>query len=85
MRSKSRRRSARSGLVLVYVLLGAMNFSAAAGANDPSVIKPSTGSSFALRMKGAIDALLQPLGLGRAAARGKVRSESEHTDLGPLE
>jgi hypothetical protein len=85
MRSKSLQRSAWSALLVAFVLIGAMNNGAAAGSSDTYVLKSNAGSTVALRLKEAIDALLEPLGLRRAPGRGRLPSESEYMDLGPLD
>ncbi len=85
MRSKPLQRSTWLALLAPLVLMGAMSGSATAGPNNASVLKPSTGSTVALRLKGAIDALFEPLGLRSAPSRGRLPSESEYMELGPLE
>jgi hypothetical protein len=98
MRLKSFHTSAWLGLVLGSVLLAIESNSAAAGPYDTSVVKPDPGSTIALRLKGAIDAVFDTLrlkgaidavfdtrGLRRAAAHGKLPSETGYADFGPLE
>jgi hypothetical protein len=85
MRLKSFHTSAWLGLVLGSVLLAIESNSAAAGPDDTSVVKPDPGSTIALRLKGAIDAVFDTRGLRRAAAHGKLPSESGYADFGPLE
>jgi hypothetical protein len=97
-RLKSFHRSAWLGLVLGSVLLAIESNSAAAGPYDTSVVKPDPGSTIALRLKGAIDAVFDTLrlkgaigavfdtqGLRRAAAHEKLPSETGFADFGPLE
>ena len=97
-RLKSFHRSAWLGLVLGSVLLAIESNSAAAGPYDTSVVKPDPGSTIALRLKGAIDAVFDTLrlkgaigavfdtqGLRRAAAHEKLPSETGYADFGPLE
>jgi hypothetical protein len=83
MGSKSSRRSTLLGLVLACALLGTVVNSANAGPNSTSVIKPNTGSTFTLRLKGAVDALFDPLSLRKAPKRRPPGAE--YIDLGPLE
>jgi hypothetical protein len=85
MRLKPLRRSAWLASLVALVLMGAMSGSATAGPNNASLLKPSTGATVALRLKGAIDALFEPPGLRRARDRGRLPSESEYMELGPLE
>jgi hypothetical protein len=98
MRLKSFHTSAWLGLVLGSVLLAIESNSAAAGPYDTSVVKPDPGSTIALRLKGAIDAVFDRLrlkgaidgvfdtrGLRRAAVHGKLPSETGYADFGPLE
>ena len=85
MRSKPLQRSAWPALLVALVLTGIMSGSATAGPNNATLLKPSTGSTVALRLKGAIDALFEPLGLRSAPSRGTLPSESEYMELGPLE
>jgi hypothetical protein len=85
MRLKSFRTSAWLGLALWTGLLVIECNSAAAGPSyNTSVLKP------ALRLKGAIDAVLETLRLKgafdtRAAAHEKLPSEIGYADFGPLE
>lgn len=86
MRTKSFPRSAWLGLV--FILLGTMSNNAAAGPNNAPVFNgkaPNTGSTVVLRLKGAIDGLLETVGLRRAPDRGRLGSGSEGTELGPLD
>jgi hypothetical protein len=46
---------------------------------------PNTGSTVVLRLKGAIDGLLESVGLRRAPDPGMLGSSSEATELGPLD
>jgi hypothetical protein len=85
MRSKSLQKSAWLGLVLASVLLGTMSTGANAGPGNATVITGKGSNGVALRFKGAIDALLEPLGLRAAPERGRPRFESADFDLGPLE
>ena len=85
MRSKPLQRSTWLALLVALVLMGTMSGSATAGPNNASLLKPSTGSTVALRLRGAIDALFEPPGLRRARDRGGLPSESEYMELGPLE
>jgi hypothetical protein len=76
-------RSAWLGLVLL--LLGAVSTSATAGPNAVRLYKaPNGGSTAVLRLKGAIDALFEPLGLHRAPDRERRVPGSAGPDLGPL-
>jgi hypothetical protein len=85
MRSKPLQRSTWLALLVALVLMmGMMSGSATAGPNNASLLKPSTGSTVALRLKGAIDALFEP-GLRRARDRGRLPSGSEYMEFGPLE
>ena len=79
MRSKSLQRSAWLGLACV--LLIATSNGAAAG-NAPVT---NTGSTVVLRLKGAIDALFEPIGSRKASDRARLRSRGDYIDLGPLE
>jgi hypothetical protein len=84
MRLKSFHTSAWLGLALWAGLLVIECNSAAAGPYNTSVVKP------ALRLKGAIDAVLETLRLKgafdtRAAAHEKLPSEIGYADFGPLE
>jgi hypothetical protein len=86
MRTKSFPRSAWLGLV--FILLGTMSNNAAAGPNNAYMFNgkaPNTGSTVALRLKGAIDGLLETVGLRRAPDRGRLGSGSEGSELGPLD
>jgi hypothetical protein len=87
MRTKSFPRSAWLGLVFI-LLLGTMSNNAAGGPNNAPVFNgkaPNTGSTVVLRLKGAIDGLLETVGLRRAPDRGRLGSGSEGTELGPLD
>jgi hypothetical protein len=86
MRTKSFQRSAWLGLA--FILLGTMSNNATAGPNNAPVINgkaPNTGSTVVLRLKGAIDGLLETMGLRRAPDRGRLGLRSEGTELGPLD
>jgi hypothetical protein len=86
MRTKSFQRSAWLGLV--FILLATMCNNTTAGPNSASMINgkaPNTGSTVVLRMKGAIDGLLETLGLRRVPDRERSGSRSQGTELGPLE
>ena len=86
MRTKSFHRSAWLGLV--FILLAAMCNNTTADPNSASMINskaPNTGSTVVLRVKGAIDGLLETLGLRRAPDRERLGSGSQGTETGPLE
>jgi hypothetical protein len=86
MRTKSFPGSAWLGLV--FILLCTMSNNAASGPNNASMFNgkaPNTGPTVVLRLKGAIDGLLETVGLRRAPDRGRLGSGSEGTELGPLD
>jgi hypothetical protein len=85
MRSKPLQRSAWLPLLVALVLMGIMSGGATADPNNATLLKPSTGSTVALRLKVAIEALFEPLGLRGAPNRRRLPSESEYMELGPLE
>jgi hypothetical protein len=84
MRTKSFQRSAWLGLV--FILAGTMTNNATAGPHNVINGKsPNIGSTVALRLKGAIDGLLETVGLRRAPDRERLGSGSEGAELGPLD
>jgi hypothetical protein len=84
MRTKSFQRSAWLGLV--FIMAGMMSNNATAGPPDAISGKaPSIGSTVALRLKGAIDGLLETVGLRKAPERARLRSGSEGPEFGPLD
>jgi hypothetical protein len=86
MRTKSFPRSAWFGLV--FILVGTMSNNTAAGPDNTPVFNgkaPNPGSTVVLRLKGAIDGLLETVGLRRTPDRGRLGSGSEGTELGPLD
>ena len=85
MGSKSLQRSAWLTLVAALVVIATMSSSASAGSNDASALKPYSGSTVMLRLRGAIDALFEPLSSSRAPNRVRLPSEGDYIDLGPLD
>jgi hypothetical protein len=82
MRTKSFQRSAWLGLA--FILAGMISNTATAGPHNVINGKaPNIGSTVALRLKGAIDGLLETVGLRKAPDRGRLGPGSEGTEFGP--